>query len=93
MRGCPGAGFIPVMAHTNHVDVKIRIDRDARPIQGWIRIDGRLDSRFHGWFELNDRLEHALSTGAVAEFRRQLNSMRADVDCQRDIEPAGRRQL
>lgn len=93
MRGCPGAGFIPVMANINHVDVKITIDRDARPIQGWIGIDGRPDGRFHGWFELNDRLEQALSTAAVAELRKQLNSMRADLHCQLDIEPAGRRQL
>lgn len=82
------------MAHTSHVTVTITVETDLRPIQGSVQIGGRSRSRFHGWLELNDRLEQALSSaGSPDDLRRPLIGLRTDTACLPDIQTAWRHQL
>jgi hypothetical protein len=57
-------GFMSVMNETNQIAVLITLERDARPIQGLMQVDGRPRGCFQGWLELNDKLEQALSSSS-----------------------------
>jgi hypothetical protein len=51
-----------VMARPAHVAVLLTVAADTEPIQGWVDVNGHSRGRFHGWLELNDKLEQALSS-------------------------------
>jgi hypothetical protein len=49
------------MTHPTQITVRLTLRFGVQPIQGEMAVDGRTPGCFHGWLELNDRIERALS--------------------------------
>jgi hypothetical protein len=79
------------MLDTTQTAVLLTLDRTARPIQGQIAVNRGPGERFHGWLELNDRLEQALSSSSSPdELSDMVRGLHTDAGCLHSIQPARR---
>lgn len=58
------------MAHPTQIKVLITLEPGVQPIQGETAVNGANQGSFHGWLELNDRIEQAVSSGPAARRHR-----------------------